>query len=112
VVLSHLRLGSVGNPSRNRGLPLEPSIAYRLLQPTRNPGTPRTRDPHAIERFHALPLPTTETASAVSDSAPKLQYALQRLVALADASKASAEPAGDDESALRAATQEANSFIS
>jgi hypothetical protein len=37
-MFSHLRLDSVGNPSRNRELLLEPSVAYRLLQPNAEPG--------------------------------------------------------------------------
>lgn len=79
---------------------------------TRNPGTPRTRAPHAIRRFHACPLPTTGRAvSAVSDTTPWLQHVVKRLVALADASRAPAVPAEDVEPALRSATQEANSLV-
>jgi hypothetical protein len=56
--ISHLRLGPVRVPSRNREPHLEPSVAYRLLLPTRNPSTTaNAKSSHVHERFHVLPLP-------------------------------------------------------
>lgn len=55
----HWRLGPVRAPSRNRDALLEPGVACRLLLPTRNPGTPRTRAPHTIGRFRVLSSSTT-----------------------------------------------------
>lgn len=56
---------ATGNRTWDRASP------NRLLQPTQNPGTPRTLDPHRPGHFRALPCRCAETARAVSGTAPE-----------------------------------------